>query len=482
MTSTGTVANPYRTQMEYTQDVSPSFLAPRFEYSPLVRNDSSLIAPANVISQASNPQPRTIRLKRPHTKSRRGCFNCKSRRIKCPETKQACANCIRRHLDCVYPADREWALSTQTNSQAQSQSQSPKLTDSQRISTTPFTGDDLRFWHTFLVDARPYLPFGDEGSWLSEIPAMAHDCPHLLHAILSLGASHCALITPTGSQYHSVAIAHRGKALQSLSATLAKGDACSVLEMDAALATCYTLTFQAHHMSDGIIDFAVMVRGCGLVTDWYFQQRRESKVFSNLQSHEDAMTLITSWLPWELQAIHDPETIAACISSLERLRPLLESPAHYAFYDSLVLAYQSLLVSYRHAFTQLTMIYASWARWDNIEFLTFIAPGNYISRALFMHYVTIDSFMRPVYMELTRGRNIGSKGGHFVIYRFAEALYTGLPRRMQELVADQLRYLALDLIPEVLYEKEAFPRWHCEAEGFAKWLRRRFPGEGMELS
>jgi hypothetical protein len=52
-----------------------------------------------------------------------------------------------------------------------------------------------------------------------------------------------------------MAIAYRGKALKSLSATLAKGDDCTVLEMDGALATCYTLTFQAHHMSDGVVDF-----------------------------------------------------------------------------------------------------------------------------------------------------------------------------------------------------------------------------------
>jgi hypothetical protein len=64
-----------------------------------------------------------------------------------------------------------------------------------------------------------------------------------------------------------MAIEYRRKALKSLSAILTKGDNCTVLEMDGALATCYTLTFQAHHMSNGVIDFAVIVRGCGLLTN-----------------------------------------------------------------------------------------------------------------------------------------------------------------------------------------------------------------------
>ncbi|KAL2833697.1 hypothetical protein BDW59DRAFT_179422 [Aspergillus cavernicola] len=487
-------------QMEYTPD-SPGFLIPppSFRYSPLALSGDDLLLTgttttpsAHIISKASTQQPRTNRVKRPHTKSRRGCFNCKSRRIKCQETKPACANCIHKDLDCAYrtQGDRERGLvvGDQRQPQTQSQSQSPKtaqssspgLSASPRISATPFTGDDLRFWHHFLVDARPHLPFGDEETWLSEIPALAHDCPYLLHAMLSLGASHCSLITPRGYQYTAVAIAHRGKALKALGTILAKGDNCTVLEMDGALATCYTLTFQAHHMSDGVVDFAVMVRGCGLVTDWYFQQSRESKIF-NLRSQETMVQLITSWLPWEPQSLNDQGTIATCIAALDRLQPLLQTPEHHAFYDGLRLGYESLLISCRHAFMRLTSIYASWARMDNVEFLTFIAPGNHVSRALFIHYITFDAFMRPVYMELARERNLKYSGGHFLIYRWAETVYQGLPESMQELVHDQFQHLGLYLIPEIEFLRETFPQWKYELIGFIAWLRKRVPSEMLEL-
>ncbi|KAL4781742.1 hypothetical protein BJX76DRAFT_349916 [Aspergillus varians] len=476
------VTNIAAMEMEYSQHMPPDFLIP----------PSGCLSPLPLPSQVSTPQPRKTRLKRPHTKSRQGCYNCKSRRVKCQETKPACANCIHRDIDCLYPTeDRERVLvvanQTYARIQKQSTSASPSdghyssstLSASPRISTSPFTGDDLRFWHHFLMDARPHLPFGDEATWLSTIPAFAHDCPHLLHAMLSLGASHCSLITPRGHQYAPTAIAYRSKALRSLSTILAKGDECTVLEMDGALATCYTLTFQAHHMSDGVVDFAVMVRGCGLVTNWYFQKSRESQIF-HIQSREHMSQMINSWLPNEMQPLHKQETIEACIASLDKLQPLLQSPAHFTFYNTLRTAYESLLLSHRHAFGQLVVIYAEWAAMDNLEFLTFIAPGNLVSRALFMHYITIDCFMKPLYAELMKERNIGSGGGHFLIYRWAEAIYNGLPQSMQDLIQVPLFHLALDMILEVEIHRR-LPQWNHELPGFIEWLRRIVPSEVLEM-
>jgi hypothetical protein len=40
-----------------------------------------------------------------HTKSRRGCYNCKRRRIKCSERHPECNHCIKAGLQCEYPAN-----------------------------------------------------------------------------------------------------------------------------------------------------------------------------------------------------------------------------------------------------------------------------------------------------------------------------------------------------------------------------------------
>jgi hypothetical protein len=229
-------------------------------------------------------------------------------------------------------------------------------------------------------------------------------------------------------------------------------------------------------MSDGVVDFAVMVRGCGLVTNWYFERKLESRIF-NLRPAGDMIEMIISWLPAEPAHLNSPETVEACIAALDRLHPLLQSPAHRSFFDALRQSYKSLLVSYRAAFHHLTLIYTSWGNLTNTSFLTFIAPGNHISRALFMHYVTIDSFMHPVYMELARTRNLPFSGGNFLIYRWAEDVFLGLPEGLKGLVEDQVMVLAIELLPEVELHRRRWPQWERELEGFVGWLRRWVPAD-----
>jgi hypothetical protein len=302
--------------------------------------------------------------------------------------------------------------------------------------------------------------------------------PHLLHALLSLGASYCSLTSPQGYQYAPLAIAHRGKALKALGAILAKGDTCTITEADSALATCIALTFQARHMSDGVIDFAVMVRGCSIMTNWYFRHGRKSNIFHCLQTQEQAMQ--TTTLPWEPQALKDQDTITRCIAALDRLQPLLQTSVHHTFYNALRLCYEALLISYRHAFIRLSMIYASWSRMDNSEFHTLIAPHNHISRALFMHYVTIDSFMRPLYVRLSLANNQKSSGGHFLLYRWAENIYEGLPESIQGWVSDLYQCLLLDLIPDIPVNRAYLPQWNNELGRFVALLRKRIPSRYLE--
>ncbi|KAL4789847.1 C6 zinc finger domain protein [Aspergillus venezuelensis] len=479
-------------ETRYGREIYSDFLVSSSVFgSPLPRQGlltDTTSTPVGTVSSALTPFPRTNRVKRPHTKSRRGCYSCKSRRIKCQETRPACANCVHKDLDCVYPtkvrAEELAVVRAQSHAQRESRSTSSDLSSaslisSSEISVTPFTGDDLRFWHHFLVDARPHLPFGDEQNWLSTVPAFAHDCPHLLHAMLSLGASHCALIAPRANQFTPAAIAYRGKAIKSLSTILAKGDDCTVSEMDGALATCYTLTFQAHHMSDGVVDFAVMVRGCGLVTGWYFAKQRKSRIF-NLQSRQEMNDMIMGWLPPNLEAMHDAAMIITCLDELEKIQPFIQDPAHFTFYTLLHSAYESLLLSQRHAFAQLVAIYDSWAIMENIEFLTFIAPGNHISRALFIHYIIFDVLMRPVYAELARERNISSTGGGgFLIFRWAEDIYNGLPGALKSVLCGQMLLLAMVLLPQV-QENRGYKQWERELGAFVRWLRQWVSREVLE--
>ena len=52
-------------------------------------------------SSSSTPV-RAYYMKRPHTKSRGGCTNCKHRKVKCDEARPICRACTLRHETCVY--------------------------------------------------------------------------------------------------------------------------------------------------------------------------------------------------------------------------------------------------------------------------------------------------------------------------------------------------------------------------------------------
>ncbi|KAI9043837.1 putative C6 transcription factor [Aspergillus affinis] len=262
-----------------------------------------------------------------------------------------------------------------------------------------------------------------------------------MHAILSLGATHYALIAPRGSQYTPMAIAHRGKALQLLSTALSNGDSCTNTEMDGILATCYTLVFQAYYMSDGLVDFAIMVRGCATVTNQIRARYNKSRMFA-LQSQEEVSAMVGTWLPTEPLSIEN--TLVSCVEDLEELRPLLQSPAHHAFFQVIRKTYIALQYSPQEAFFGLTEIYAVWYDMKNLEFMAFIRPGNHVSYALFMHYIAVEILMLPLLVYTGRGRDMSYPFGTVLLHQWADAIYHKLPVSMRRLVKGQAELIASD--------------------------------------
>lgn len=129
-------------------------------------NAPSSSASASDTQLALRPRRRPIPRKG-HTKSRRGCFNCKRRKVKCPETLPECANCVRFGLPCEYPDARPRALQLAPSSSPPGSwlSSVPPPSAPLRSSPTLFTPDDMRFFHHFLVTAYPPLPILDDGVW-----------------------------------------------------------------------------------------------------------------------------------------------------------------------------------------------------------------------------------------------------------------------------------------------------------------------------
>ncbi|ODH52481.1 hypothetical protein GX48_01261 [Paracoccidioides brasiliensis] len=226
-----------------------------------------------------------IKSRKPHTKSRAGCYSCKARKVKkCPETRPICKNCTARKLDCVYPV--QFKLQSQQQVARRLIPDHSKKNRSAAVFwlTTPpsplfssfirpigvlqllpasFTIEDMRFFHHYMIAAHPYLPFGCDGVW--------HE--YLMHAILSLGTSHLSLM----NTLYTAMVSHRGLALRGLHEAIGKhhqqlhsttdtsptATSTQTHELNAMLATCYALAVQSSHIMDGFTDFLILVRGCG---------------------------------------------------------------------------------------------------------------------------------------------------------------------------------------------------------------------------
>ncbi|KAL4892986.1 hypothetical protein BDV59DRAFT_179211 [Aspergillus ambiguus] len=131
------------------------------------------------------------RLRRKHTKSRRGCHNCKLRRVKCDETRPHCMNCGRYGVICSYTPSNGHTLRLVQEMEVPC----PVSADG----TATFELDEactnsLR-WFQWAQTSATIMNVPQE-----EILRLACSHPFLMHIILSVSAMHCRHLSPSGSQ------------------------------------------------------------------------------------------------------------------------------------------------------------------------------------------------------------------------------------------------------------------------------------------
>jgi hypothetical protein len=236
-----------------------------------------------VPTKPPNGVPLTHRQKRKpvprkgHTKSRRGCLNCKRRKVKCQENRPECGHCQKLGLPCEWPSATppsrpggRCAIGAARKTEPRPDVGVPVGVSMGRSMGTAgygvqsgqgFSVQDLHFFQHFITVAYPPLPLGGGSIW-KQVSAMAHHYDFLIHAMLGLGASHLSLCGgDAGELYTRPALAHRVAAMKSLNEFLSR-PRFSKADGDAAFAAAMSLTFQSSYMEDGLVDFLAMVRGC----------------------------------------------------------------------------------------------------------------------------------------------------------------------------------------------------------------------------
>ena len=160
---------------------------------------------------------------------------------------------------------------------------------------------------------------------------------YLMHAVLGLAASHLQLIT--GQDLRWVAMHHRVLAIQGSNAAISKKGR-SGADGDALLGACYALTFQSAYMSDGIVDFFYMVRGCSMLT---YQLKSEGIPMAFFLDKRDHFEFMKERL-FDLPEINK-ELVGSCEDSLTVLPVLFNRPQHVEFYKALMEVVEAMKIS-----------------------------------------------------------------------------------------------------------------------------------------
>ncbi|KAK4147451.1 uncharacterized protein C8A04DRAFT_9004 [Dichotomopilus funicola] len=338
--------------------------------------DTSPAESAIVVAVRRRPIPR-----KGHTKSRRGCFNCKRRKVKCQENRPECSNCTRIGLGCEYPdAPSRLYVAADSSLAAVPSPHAP-------LQSTPtlFTASDMRFFHHFLVSAYPPLPIRGDDLW-REIAPLSHNYDYLMHAMLGLAASHLGIY---GVQSSSEALTHRVKAINLLNQALGSPPR-STAEGDAQFAAMFALAFQASCMPDGMNEFIAMIKGCHVVGSTALITHPDSLFWSFTQEHySDRIRLILGLGPVGLTPEQDA-LMDDFLDSLHALAPLCTSPLEVRFLASTESLVKTTKISAAEAVAQFPHHYAVINNATPEEFAPFVNPTHYPAQLLLIHFVLIE--------------------------------------------------------------------------------------------
>ncbi|KAF2491020.1 hypothetical protein BU16DRAFT_141498 [Lophium mytilinum] len=359
--------------------------------TPSTSSDSNLDKPLctepSGSDSVSSPVARRPIPRKGHTKSRRGCFNCKRRRIKCNENYPECNHCNKAGLDCEYPANIIQA--------AQRLNQPPAPKDAVTLRSTPgnFTMSDMRLFHHFLITAYPHLPVGADKIWITVIPSFAHNYEFLIHSILALSASHLDAVS--SANVAEEALSHRILAMKSLNDALSH-PAKTRCESDARMAAALALAFQSSHLRDGLYEFLTMVRGCNLIAG-KDQLMNADSAFHAFRA-EGHLATMQNRLANSAYCAISPDHLDRAAESLEMVETLALADWERAFYSTLVQTVQHAYNDPVAAYTTFVTTYNIPSTWTHEEFQTFIDPNNCVAQILLAHWIAIQAILTPILM------------------------------------------------------------------------------------
>ncbi|KAF9878549.1 hypothetical protein CkaCkLH20_04041 [Colletotrichum karsti] len=301
-------------------------------------------------SANSPPEDKPYHSKRPHKKSRTGCRNCKTRKVKCDEARPTCRNCVLRKAECVYPgpahshADQQPGSPSSSSGSTSSRAQTPGQSGDEDfnalvvkeplyIATSQHDAIDMKLLWFYTTNT--FTSFATQAGRVKriddilkiKIPAHAFESPFLMDCLL--GTSALQLQHLGQDIAPSRALRYRARAFEGYRKAI---EEFKPETFPALIATSLLLTALSSQMfrEPGtkelyIIDWMIVWRGIGLMIDMATPQT----------VWESGMAELFFRPPIDLDkaALHIPNNLLFMITSIKPGDPDFEDVATY--YDTL---------------------------------------------------------------------------------------------------------------------------------------------------
>ncbi|KAL2809642.1 nucleophile aminohydrolase [Aspergillus granulosus] len=331
--------------------------------------------------------------RRSHTKSRRGCFQCKRRHVKCDEDLPRCTLCKKRGLECTYPPTSEGDGQFPPTPQG-SISDSTRPDADWPIQTRML---EMRLFHHYVIDASSTLRQDvlDPGHFQVAVPRLATSNPFLLDILLAFSALHLAFLEQGEPKWLEIALKYQNRACSAFSKMLAElapeslGPAfiCSIFIMLCAFAyPCVSQNRDTFDPLAQVLEIHRLLVGCVFL----FEQ------LDSVQQPEE----IQAWLVYKRPEVFVDKGVfedAQDKSALELLqRDLLQSLDRVR--DAIDAADGPHQTMYQSAWETLHEMIKEWPRgkarggilafpiYISEDFMARLKDGDWTARILFLHY------------------------------------------------------------------------------------------------
>jgi hypothetical protein len=183
-----------------------------------------------------------------HTKSRKGCHQCKQRHTKCNEARPRCANCIRLDISCAWPEVPNGSPSSPTASPGTQPSPLGDTHPGTPINNFELSLPDMRLLHHWTtkgyIAVHPSLAKRHD-VWQNGIIELGFEHTFLLHGVLALSAVHKAsfLLPAERQSLFFQADAHLSQALETMRRNLETSNEETAVPMFVLSAVLLTYNF-----------------------------------------------------------------------------------------------------------------------------------------------------------------------------------------------------------------------------------------------